>query len=107
MKKRNLKPVVVTVLMLASLLSFAYVNTGTCSQVLTATGLTLPTTEQLPEGKTELPDIEFGKQIFMAFKKMLSAGRFLFKIKLSLAQKKSRHKFKHLKFLHLDTTRFC
>jgi hypothetical protein len=73
MKKMNLQSVLWTVLIFVSFLSFTYVNTGMCSKVLNATVFTLPTSEQLPDGKTELPDIEFGKQLFLTVKKMLAA----------------------------------
>lgn len=72
MKKINLKAVLMTGLVIVSFISFAYVNTDGYCKMLASSGFSLPSVEQLPDEKTQLPDVEFGKQILVFVKKMLS-----------------------------------
>jgi hypothetical protein len=72
MKKINFKAVLMTGLVIVSVFSFAYVNTDVYCKMLTSSGFSLPSVEQLPDEKTQLPDVEFGKQILLFVKKMLS-----------------------------------
>jgi hypothetical protein len=72
MKKINLRAVLMTGLVIVSFISFAYVNTDVSCKMLASSGFSLPSVEQLPDEKTQLPDVEFGKQILIFVKKMLS-----------------------------------
>ncbi len=72
MKKINLKAVLMTGLIIVSFISFAYVNTDVYCKMWASSGFSLPSVEQLPDEKTQLPDVEFGKQILVFIKKMLS-----------------------------------
>jgi hypothetical protein len=72
MKKINLRAVLMTGLVVVSFVSFAYVNTDVYCKMLTSSGFSLPSAEQLPDEKTQLPDVELGKQILLVVKKMLS-----------------------------------
>ena len=72
MKKINLKTVLMTGLVIVSFISFAYVNMDVSCKMLASSGFSLPSVEQLPDEKTQLPDVEFGKQILIFIKKMVS-----------------------------------
>jgi hypothetical protein len=72
MKKINFKAVLMTGLVIVSVISFAYVNADESGKMLASSGFSLPSVEQLPDEKTQLPDVEFGKQILLFVKKMLS-----------------------------------
>jgi hypothetical protein len=72
MKKINLKSVLMTGLVLVSFISFAYVNTDVYCKMLTSSGFSMPSVETLPDERTQLPDVEFGKQILSFVKEMLS-----------------------------------
>ena len=72
MKKINLRAVLMTGLIIASFISFAYVNADVSCKIVASSGFSLPSVEQLPDEKTQLPDVEFGKQLLIFVKKMLS-----------------------------------
>jgi hypothetical protein len=72
MKKINFKTVLMTGLVIVSFISFAYVNANVSCKMLASSGFSLPSVEQLPDEKTQLPDVELGKQLLIFVKKMLS-----------------------------------